>query len=73
MPTQIKGQPTGAEVIARLKDEGRPVLLAFSCGKDSLATWCALRDAGVAVVPVYLWYLPRLSFVDEAISRKKLG
>lgn len=67
MPTQIKGQPTGAEVIARLKDEGRPVLLAFSCGKDSLGAWCALRDAGVEVVPVYLWYLPQLAFVEEEL------
>lgn len=68
MPTLIKGQPTGAEVIGRLKAEGRPVLLAFSCGKDSLAAWCALRDAGIEVIPAYLWYLPHLSFVDEELE-----
>lgn len=68
MPTQIKGQPTGAEVIARLKGEGRPVLLALSCGKDSLGAWCALRDAGVEVIPAYMWAIPHLGFVDEEIA-----
>lgn len=68
MPTQIKGQPTGAEVIGRLKAEGRPVLLAFSCGKDSLGAWCALRDAGIEVIPAYLWYLPDLAFVEEELG-----
>lgn len=67
MPTAIKGQPTSAEVIAMLKAEDRPVLLAFSCGKDSLGAWCALRDAGIEVVPAYLWYLPRFAFVDDEL------
>ncbi|MDY5272092.1 hypothetical protein [Tractidigestivibacter sp.] len=68
MPTVIKGQPTSAEVIARLKVEDRPVLLAFSCGKDSLGAWCALRDAGIEVIPAYLWGVPHLGFVDEEIA-----
>ena len=68
MPTVIKGQPTSAEVLERLRAEGRPVLLAFSCGKDSLGAWCALRDAGIEVVPAYLWYLPHLAFVDEELE-----
>lgn len=68
MPTVIKGQPTSVEVIARLKAEDRPVLLAFSCGKDSLGAWCALRDAGIEVVPAYLWYLPSFAFVDEELE-----
>lgn len=68
MPTVIKGQPTGAEVIDRLKAEGRPVLLAFSCGKDSLAAWCALLDAGIEVIPAYMWTMPHLKFVDAEIE-----
>ena len=68
MPTVIKGQPTSAEVIDRLKAENRPVLLAFSCGKDSIAAWCALEDAGIEVVPVYMYLIPHLRFVDEEIS-----
>lgn len=68
MPTVIKGQPTSAEVIERLKADGRPVLLAFSCGKDSLGAWCALREDGIDVIPAYLWYLPHLAFVDDEIA-----
>lgn len=34
MPTVIKGQPTSAEIRRRLKDEGRPVVLSCSLGKD---------------------------------------
>jgi hypothetical protein len=68
VPTIIKGQPTSKEVIARLASEGKPVLLAFSCGKDSIATWIALEDGGVEVVPCYLWIVPHLAFVDEELA-----
>lgn len=68
MPTVIKGQPTSAEVIDRLKAEGRPVLLAFSCGKDSLGAWCALLDAGIEVIPAYMWTMPHLGFVDAEVA-----
>lgn len=68
MPTVIKGQPTSKEVIAKLKDYGKPVLLAFSCGKDSLATWIALEEGGVEVVPCYLWIVPNLEFVNEELD-----
>ena len=54
MTTVIRGQGTSEEVRQKLHDEGKPVLLAFSCGKDSIATWLALEDAGVEVVPCYM-------------------
>lgn len=69
MPTVIKGQPTSAEVIDRLKAEGRPVALACSLGKDSLAAWVALEEAGIDVVPVYFWSVPRLPLVEENIRQ----
>lgn len=68
MVTQIRNQGTSAECRARLAAEGRPVLLAFSCGKDSIATWIALRDAGVEVVPAYMYLVPGLKFVDEELA-----
>lgn len=37
MTTIIKGQPTSAEIRRKLKEEGRPVVLSCSLGKDSLA------------------------------------
>lgn len=68
MPTVIKGQPTSKEVLARLKSQSDPVILCFSCGKDSIATWIALEDAGIDFTPVYLWYVPHLSFVDDELN-----
>lgn len=70
MPTQIKGQPTSAEVLGKLREEGRPVLLSFSCGKDSIAAWLAMRDAEIDVVPVYLYYVAPgvLSLIDEDLG-----
>lgn len=69
VPTVIKCQPTSAEVLARLAAEGRPVALACSLGKDSLAAWCALEGAGVEVVPVHFWTIPRLPMVEETIDK----
>jgi 3'-phosphoadenosine 5'-phosphosulfate sulfotransferase (PAPS reductase)/FAD synthetase len=68
MTTVIRNQGTSVEVRAKLKAESRPVLLAFSCGKDSIATWLALEDAGIEVVPAYLYYVPGLRFVDDELE-----
>lgn len=68
MTTTIKGQPTSAEIRHRLKDEGRPVMLSCSLGKDSLAAWVALEDEGIEVVPFYLWSIPRLPLIEEAVA-----
>lgn len=68
MTTTIEGQPTSAEVRAILADEGRPVLLAFSRGKDSIAAWLALRDAGVDVIPYHMYLVPDLAFVAESLA-----
>lgn len=68
MPTVIKGQPTSVEVLAKLKAEDRPVLLAFSCGKDSIAAWVAMEEAGIEVKPCYMWYVPNLRFVRDELD-----
>ena len=68
MPTVIKGQPTSAEVIERLAALNKPVALSFSRGKDSIAAWCALEDAGVEVVPVFFYCVPGLRFEDESLA-----
>ena len=69
MPTFIEGRPPSAEVLAQLKAEGRPVLLSFSRGKDSIAAWVAMRDAGIPVVPFYLYSVPGLmDFERESLA-----
>lgn len=81
MVTIIKGQPTSAEVRARLAAENRPVLVAFSGGKDAIATELALQDAGIETQLAYLYYIPgrepgrTLEFVEAGLSHleDKLG
>ncbi len=64
----IEGSTPSAEIRQHLAREGIPVLLAFSRGKDSLAAWLALRDAGVEVRPFHLYLVPGLEFVDESLA-----
>lgn len=76
MTTTIKGQPASEEVRARLAADGKPVLVAFSTGKDALACELALRDAGVLQTQlVYLYLIPGLPFVERtlAMQEEQLG
>ena len=69
MPTTIKGQPPCTEIMRRLVELDEPVGLAFSCGKDSIATWLAMREAGVKeIVPVYWWMVPEIGFVERSLA-----
>ena len=52
---EIEGVRPSAEIRADLAAEGRPVLLAFSCGKDALAAWLAMRDDAWAPASVKRW------------------
>lgn len=63
------GTPWSSEkVLDWLKAEGKPVLLAMSRGKDSLAAWCALKDWDIPCQPFFMAPLQDLSFVDESIK-----
>ena len=64
----IEGVEPSARIRDRLAGENRPVLLAFSCGKDALAAWLALEDSGVQVMPAYLYYVPGLRFVEDSLD-----
>lgn len=55
------------EDIAEAAGASPKVLLAFSCGKDAIASWLALRGAGVAVVPYYMYLVPDLAFVESSL------
>lgn len=75
MTTIIKNQPPSTETRAALAAEGRPVLVAFSGGKDAIATELALQDAGVETRLAALYYIPgrrpgtTLQFVEDGFSR----
>jgi 3'-phosphoadenosine 5'-phosphosulfate sulfotransferase (PAPS reductase)/FAD synthetase len=57
-----------SELLHDLKQETDTVLLAFSCGKDSLAVWCVLQDAGFKVLPYYKVQIPGLEFVENSLE-----
>lgn len=56
-----------SSMLEKLAREDRPVLVAFSRGKDSICAMMALMNAGVEVVPVHLWRVPGLKFEDESL------
>ena len=60
--------PTGPETIATIRNETDTVLLSFSCGKDAIAAWLAVRDHFPHVVPFYMQLIPGLSFVEESLA-----
>ena len=65
-PTTIEGITPSAQLRQALS--GQTVLLAFSRGKDSIAAWLALRDAGVNVIPYHLYLIPGLEWVGESLA-----
>ena len=71
MTTVIKGQPPSADIRQQLAEAGKPVLVAFSAGKDALACEAALREAGVETRLAYLYYVPGLRFVEETLAQQE--
>ena len=77
-PTVIEGVTPSQQIREELAASGRPVLLAFSRGKDSIAAWLAMREAGINVVPYHMHRLPDpdqpakglrgLAFIEENLS-----
>lgn len=68
MPTIIKGQPTSKQILEKLAALNEPVVLSFSCGKDSIATWLAMREYDIEIVPVYMWIAPDLQFINDELE-----
>jgi hypothetical protein len=57
------------ELCAYVRDQwGEVVLLSFSCGKDSIVAWLQMRRYFTRIVPYYLYEIPRLPLVEEALA-----
>lgn len=59
---------SGAETIRSVRERQAETLLAFSTGKDAIAAWLAIRDHFDKVHPYYLYLVPGLEFVEEALA-----
>jgi len=74
MPKKLEGHPSSATIRAQLKEIDLPVLVAFSAGKDSIATSLALKEAGLKTHLVYLYAIPgkepgtTLGFIEDTLS-----
>lgn len=69
--SDIPGQPPSAEIRAKLKAENRPVLVAYSRGKDAMATNLALKEADIETILVYMYGEPGLQFIEDDIKRQE--
>jgi 3'-phosphoadenosine 5'-phosphosulfate sulfotransferase (PAPS reductase)/FAD synthetase len=47
---------------------GGKVILSFSLGKDSIATWLQLKRYFKTIIPVYYYLIPNLSFVEKSLT-----
>ena len=60
-------QLSGEQVIHEMRRRSDTILLAFSCGKDSIAAWLALRPHFTRIVPYYMYLVPGLEFVERSL------
>ena len=66
---QFKRAENSEEVIQQIRGVTPDTLLAFSCGKDSIASWLAIRDHFDTIVPFYMYLIPgNLSFIEESLQ-----
>jgi len=62
-------QVPSEELIRRVRAEiGPRVVLSFSRGKDSIASYIALRPHFDEVIPYHLYRVPGMSFVEESLA-----
>jgi len=55
------------EIEAFLKPLGK-VILSMSGGKDSVTTWCLLKELGLDVRPFYMQMIPGLSWIEDYLT-----
>lgn len=64
---EFPGRPGSDEIIKRIRDQTDTVLLGFSCGKDSIAAWLAIREH-FTVIPYYCYLVPGLQFIEDSLA-----
>ena len=43
-------------------------MLAFSCGKDAIASWVEMRKHFKTIIPIYYYTIPGLSFIEKSLK-----
>lgn len=65
----LPGYPTSTQLLDGLAEAGKPVILNFSRGKDSVAVWLELADRGIEVIPIHKSIVPGLKFIRDDLDR----
>lgn len=60
-------QGLGLEAIKQIAKQTDTVMLSFSCGKDSIATWLSIKPFFRRIIPVYLYVVPGVEFVERSL------
>lgn len=58
---------TSKQLCRYVAERSPDVLLSFSGGKESVASWCVLRKYFKRVVPFYLYQVPGVEFVERGL------
>lgn len=58
---------TSAELCEQMAAECDTAILAFSCGKDSIASWLQMRRYFKRIIPYYCYSVPGLEFVERSL------
>lgn len=61
-------QLSGEQVIDKIRQDTDTITLAFSCGKDSIGAWLALRPHFARIIPIYMYLVPDLDFVERSLA-----
>jgi hypothetical protein len=66
---ELEGIKPSSQILDELAEEGKPVILNFSRGKDSVALWAELHKRQMQVIPVHYSMVPDLQFVKSDLQR----
>ncbi len=66
---ELDGITPSAQMLDDLAAEGRPVILNFSRGKDSIAVWIELERRNMQVIPIHKSIVPGLKFIEDDLKR----
>lgn len=57
-----------AELCEKMSQECDTAILAFSTGKDSIASWLQMRRYFKHIIPIYRYAVPGLQFVEDSLK-----
>lgn len=57
-----------AELCEQMASECDTAIIAFSTGKDSIASWLQMRKYFKRIIPFYNYYIPNMAFIEDSLK-----